>query len=108
MKEVVFAGSSLNEIRAFPLDARQDAGFQIDKVQNEEAPDDWKPMKSIGRGVREIRIKESSGNYRVIYLANLEDAVYVLHAFRKKTQKTRKTDVDLARKRLKKIGGYNG
>lgn len=54
----------------------------------------------FGKGVREIHIKESSGNYRVIYLANLEDAVYVLHAFRKKTQMRRKTDIDLARKRL--------
>ena len=108
MKEVSFLGDSLDQIRSFPEDARQDAGFQIDKVQNGEAPDDWKPMKTIGKGVREIRIKESSGIYRVIYLANQEDAVYVLHAFRKKTQKTRKTDVDLARKRLKEIGGYNG
>lgn len=108
MKEVTFLGDSLDQIRSFPEDARQDAGFQIDKVQNGEAPDDWKPMKTIGRGVREIRIKESSDNYRVIYLANLENAVYVLHAFQKKTQKTRKTDVDLARKRLKEIGGYNG
>ena len=65
-------------------------------------------MKTIGRGIREIRIKESNGNYRVRYLANMEDAVYVLHAFLKKTQMTCKTDVDLARKRLKKIGGYNG
>ena len=108
MKAITFLGDSLDRIRSFPEDARQDTGFQIDKVQNGEAPDDWKPMKTIGKGVREIRIKESSGIYRVIYLANLEDTVYVLHAFRKKTQKTRKTDVDLARKRLKEIGGYNG
>ena len=66
MKEVTFLGDSLNQIRSFPEDARQDAGFQINKVQNGEAPDDWKPMKTIGRGVREIAIKESSGNYRVI------------------------------------------
>jgi len=105
MKEVVFTGSSLNEIRAFPLDARQDAGFQIDKVQRGEAPDNWKPMKSIGKGIREIRIKEASGHYRVIYLVNLEDAVYVLHAFQKKSRKTRKSDIDLARKRLNEIGG---
>ena len=105
MKEVVFTGSSLNEIRAFPLGARQDAGFQIDKVQRGEAPDHWKPMNSIGKGIREIRIEEASGHYRVIYLANLEDAVYVLHAFQKKTRKTRKSDIDLARKRLKEIGG---
>ena len=62
----------------------------------------------FGKGVREIRIKESSSNYKAIYLANLEDALYVLHAFRKKTQKRHKTDIDLARKRLKEIGGYNG
>jgi len=105
MKEVVFTGSSLNEIRAFPLDARQDAGFQIDKVQRGEVPNDWKPMNSIGKGIREIRIEEASGHYRVIYLTNLEDAVYVLHAFQKKTRKTRKSDIDLARKRLKEIGG---
>ena len=105
MKEVVFTGSSLNEIRAFPLDARQDAGFQIDKVQRGEVPNDWKPMNSIGKGIREIRIEEASGHYRVIYLANLEDAVYVLHAFQKKSRKTRKSDIDLARKRLNEIGG---
>ena len=105
MKEVVFTGSSLNEIRSFPLDARQDAGFQIDKVQRGEAPDNWKPMKSIGKGVREIRIKAASGHYRVIYLVNQEDAVFVLHAFQKKSRKTRKSDIDLARKRLNEIGG---
>jgi len=95
----------LGQIRAFPLNARQDAGFQIDKVQRGEAPDDWKPMKSVGKGVKEIRIKGVGGNYRVIYLANLVDAVYVLHAFQKKTQKTRKSDIDLARNRLNEIGG---
>lgn len=104
MKKVVFSGNSLARIRAFPPDARQDAGFQIDKVQRGEAPDDWKPMKTIGKGVREIRIKEMRGHYRVIYLASLQDAVHVLHAFQKKTPRTSKADIDLARKRLIKIG----
>ena len=62
-------------------------------------------MKSVVKGVKEIRIKGVGGNYRVIYLAKLVDAVYVIHAFQKKTQKTRKADIDLARKRLKEIGG---
>ena len=105
MKKVIFTGNSLVRIRAFPLGVRQDAGFQIDKVQRGEAPDDWKPVKTIGPGVKEIRITETGNHYRVIYLANMEDAVYVLHAFRKKTLKTRKLDIDLARKRLKEIGG---
>ncbi|MEH6517832.1 MAG: type II toxin-antitoxin system RelE/ParE family toxin [Halioglobus sp.] len=105
MKDIVFLGDSLTQIRAFPSDARQDAGFQIDKVQRGGNPDDWKPLKSIGKGVREIRIREAVGIYRVIYVANIDDAVYVIHAFQKKTQKTRKADIDLAKKRIKEIGG---
>ena len=105
MKGIVFLGDSLIQIRAFPSDVRQDAGFQIDRVQRGGNPDDWKPLKSIGNGVREIRIREATGIYRVIYLANIDDAVYVIHAFQKKTQKTRKADIDLAKKRMKEIGG---
>ena len=108
MKKVVFMGDSLARIRAFPSGARQDAGFQIDRVQRGEHPDKWKPMKTIGKGVQEICIKEASGHYRVIYLAKLEDAVYVLHAFQKKTQQTRKSDIDLARKRLNAAGDQDG
>ena len=101
-------GNSLEKIRAFPSGARQDAGFQIDKVQRGENPDEWKPMKTVGKGVKEIRIREASSHYRVIYLANLEDTVYVLHAFPKKTQRTRKSDIYLARKRLILIGNRDG
>ena len=108
MKEVIFMGDSLARIKAFPSDARQDTGFQIDKVQRGETPDAWKPMKTVGKGVKEIRIKEASGQYRVIYLTSLGDAVYVLHAFQKKTQQTRKLDIDLARKRLSLAGNQNG
>ena len=104
MKQVVFMGDALAQIRSFPPGARQDAGFQIDKVQRDELPDEWKPMKTIGKGVREIRIKEASGQYRVIYLTRLKDSVYVLHAFQKKTRQTRKSDIDLARKRLRETG----
>jgi phage-related protein len=101
-------GNSLEQIRAFPSSARQDAGFQIDNVQRGENPDEWKPMKTVGNGVKEIRIRDASGHFRVIYLTNLEDTVYVLHAFQKKTQKTRKSDIDLARKRLNLAGDQNG
>ncbi|MES9856621.1 MAG: type II toxin-antitoxin system RelE/ParE family toxin [Sedimenticola sp.] len=103
MKEIEFLGDSLDQIRDFSQDAKQDVGFQLDKVQRGEEPDDWKPMNTIGSGVSEIRIKDADGIYRVIYLAKLEDAVYVLHAFQKKTQKTRKADIDLASRRLKRL-----
>ncbi|WP_415257808.1 type II toxin-antitoxin system RelE/ParE family toxin [Thauera phenylacetica] len=83
----------------FPEDARHDAGYQLDKVQRDEQPDDFKPMPSIGKGVEELRVWDDSGTYRVIYTARLADAVYVLHAFQKKTQPTAKRDVELARKR---------
>lgn len=108
MKSVVFLGNSLARIRAFPLDARQDTGFQIDKVQRGENPDDWKPMKTVGKGVREIRIREASGQYRVIYCANLGDTVYVLHAFTKISRRTRKSDIDLARRRFEMAGIQDG
>lgn len=103
MKPVSFLGGSLDEVRSFPDDARRDVGFQIDRVQRGLDPDDWKPMKSVGSGVREIRVREPSGAYRVIYLAMLEDAVYVLHAFQKKTRATAQRDLDLATSRFKEL-----
>ena len=81
MKSIVFVGDSLKRLREFPEDARHDAGYQLDKVQRGQIPDDCKPMPAIGKGVEEIRIWDDSGTYRVIYTARLRDAVYVLHAF---------------------------
>ena len=103
MKAIVFVGDSLRRLRAFPESARQDAGYQLDKVQRGQTPDDFKPMPSIGKGVEEIRIWDDSGTYRVIYAARLRDAVYVLHAFQKKTQATSKRDIDVARQRLAQV-----
>lgn len=100
MKPVTFLGDSLKALRDFPDDVRQDAGYQIDRVQRGLQPDDFKPMPSIGKGVEEIRVSGQAGTFRVIYLARLADAVYVLHAFHKTTQKTPQADIDLAAKRL--------
>ena len=83
----------------FPEEVRHDTGYQLEKVQRGDAPDDFKPIPSIGKGVEEIRVRDESGAYRVIYTARLADTVYVLHAFQKKTQATAKRDIDLARKR---------
>ena len=103
MKPVDFCGDALDALRAFPESARRQAGYQIDKVQHGEEPDDWKPMKTIGAGVREIRIREEAGAFRVVYLARLADAVYILHCFQKKTEQTSARDIELARKRYKEI-----
>jgi phage-related protein len=103
MKLLQFLGDSLKCLREFPEDARHDAGYQLDKVQRGEQPDDYKPMPSIGKGVEELRVWDDSGTYRVIYMARLADTVYVLHAFQKKTQATAKRDIELARKRYTEL-----
>ena len=103
MKFLIFLGDSLKAIREFPKDAKHDAGYQLEKVQDGKAPDDFKSMPSIGKGVQEIRVWDESGTYRVIYTARLQDAVYVLHAFQKKTQGTTQLDIDLAKKRFDEL-----
>lgn len=107
-KPIEFRGSSLDDLRAFPLAAKREAGHQLDRVQNGLEPDDWKPMNTVGQGVKEIRIRDVAGAFRVIYIAKFAAAVYVLHCFQKKTEKTSKADLDLAGKRyrdlLKEVG----
>lgn len=98
-----FCGDSLEALRGFPAAARQDTGFQLDKVQHGREPDDWKTMPTIGAGVRELRVWDEAGTFRVIYLAKLAEAVYVLHCFQKKTQATSRRDIALARRRLKDL-----
>jgi phage-related protein len=85
-----------------------DAGFQLERVQRGLDPDDWKPMTNIGRGVREIRVRDASGAYRLIYLANLGEAIYVLHVFQKKGQRTAAMDVTLAQLRFKQLTRREG
>ena len=102
MKPIIFLGDSLSRLRDFPPDARSEAGFQLREVQKGNDPADWKPLKTVGPGVREIRIREAAGAFRVVYLAMVGDTVVVLHAFQKKTQQTAQRDIDLAATRLKK------
>jgi phage-related protein len=103
MKPVEFLGDSLDRLRAFPEGARHDAGFQLERVQRGLDPDDWKPMKSIGPGVREIRVRDAAGAFRVIYIAALADAVYVLHAFQKSTPRTSKRGLMIAEIRFRTL-----
>ncbi len=102
MKSLVWLGASRAEVRAFPPDARSEIGYQLYKVQAGLEPTDWKSMSSVGSGVREIRIHVGN-EYRVVYLASRREAIYVLHAFVKKTPRTDRADIELARKRLASI-----
>ena len=101
MKDAIFLGDSLKAIRAFPEDARRTAGRQIGRVQRGAEPIDWKPFPTIGPNVREIRIRESGGAFRVIYQATLADVVVVISAFEKKSQKTPRLEIEKARSRLR-------
>jgi phage-related protein len=107
-KPVEFRGSALDDLRAFPQATRRETGYQLDQVQHGREPDDWKPMNAVARGVREIRIRDAAGAFRVLYVVKFDDAVYVLHCFQKKTQKTSKADLNLAAQRyrdlLKELG----
>jgi phage-related protein len=101
MKPVVWVGSAKVDLKTFPAPVVDDMGHQLFRVQCGLEPDDWKPMSSVGLGVKEIRLRDSTGAFRTIYLATRPEAVYVLHCFRKTSQKTTQRDIELARQRLK-------
>ena len=104
MKPLEFLGSSQDDLKNFPAEARRAAGFELHFVQQGLMPSDWKPMPEVGPGAMEIRI-HVLGEWRVVYVAKFADFIYILHAFQKKTQKTRQEDIELARKRYRAIGG---
>jgi len=102
-KEIRWVGSAYDDVLAFPDESRRQAGFQLSKVQAGIDPDNWKPFDDVGVGTREIRIRESSGIYRVLYVAKFEEAVYVLHCFQKKSQSTSKNDKEIAEARYRAV-----
>lgn len=95
-----WVGTALEDLRAFPPEERNEAGYQLDKAQLGDEPSDWKPMPSVGPGVSELRVR-SGREHRVFYIAKFEEAVYVLHAFEKKSQKTARKDIDLGQRRYR-------
>lgn len=102
-KEIRWVGSAYDDLLAFPVEARQQAGFQLGKVQAGLEPDDWKSFDDVGPGTREIRLREVDGAFRVMYVAKFEEAVYVLHCFQKKAQATSLKDKRIAEARYRAI-----
>ncbi len=102
-KQIRWVGSAYDDLLAFPKDARREAGFQLGKVQAGLEPTDWKPFEAVGAGTREIRLRDASGAYRVMYVAKFEEAIYVLHCFQKKTQATSKQDRAIAEARYRAV-----
>jgi phage-related protein len=106
MKKLRFIGSSLDDLKNFPAEARREAGFELDAVQRGAMPMDFKPLLAVGPGAYEIPIP-ALGEWRVVYVAKFDDAVYVLHAFHKKTRKTRLEDIELAARRYRQLGNID-
>ncbi len=102
-KELRWVGSSFGDLMRFPREMRRSAGFELGKVQAGLDPADWKPFGDVGAGTREIRLRDASGIYRVMYVAQFEEAVYVLHCFQKKTQATSKHDREVAEARYRAV-----
>jgi phage-related protein len=102
-KRIVWLGSSLVDLKAFPAAVVDDLGYQLFLVQCGLDPRDWKPLKAVGAGVKELRVADTAGAFRVVYLAVRPEAIYVLHAFQKKTRKTSHGDIELARRRLNQL-----
>jgi len=101
-KQIYWIGAAKEELLTFPSEARRKAGFQLRAVQRGQKPTDFKLMQVIGKGVEEIRISTGDA-YRIFYVARFEEAIYVLHAFQKKTQKTAKRDIELGQKRYQEM-----
>ena len=105
MKNIIWLGDTLRDLEIFPSDIRREAGYQLFKIQSGGRPADWKPMNTLGMGVEEMRLRDETGAFRVIYYARRSEAVYVLHVFQKKTQQTSLHDVRVAKNRFLKIEG---
>jgi phage-related protein len=102
-RQVVFLGSSQEDLQEWPDEARREAGHELWLVQNDREPNDWRPMPIVGPGVREVRIQENNGQWRVLYVAKIKGLVHVLHVFKKTTQQTAQRDIDLGKARYRSI-----
>ena len=102
-KPIFWVGTSYKDLLSFPVSVKQQAGYQLHRIQNGLEPENWKPFSMIGVGVNEIRISEEEGIFRILYIAKFESKVYVLHAFQKKTQKTRRQDIEIAKARYSAV-----
>lgn len=103
IRELVFVGNALKDIKAFSPDAKTDAGYELDRIQRGHNPSDFKTIPRVGKGAMELRIWDEEGTYRVLYVAKIKDAVYVLHCFKKTTQQISDHDIEIAKMRYKAI-----
>jgi phage-related protein len=105
LKLVTVLGSSRDDLWAMPETVRLAIGVDLMTVQRGGTPTDFKPMRSVGSGAYEIRVRDAAAAFRIVYVTKFADSTCVLHAFRKTAQKTAKVDLELAKRRYKLIPG---
>ncbi len=103
LRPIAWVGSAFDDLLCFPEKVRREAGYQLHRLQAGLEAADWKPMTEIGRGVEEVRLRSSSGAYRILYLARFEEAVYILHCFIKKSRRTSEHDKRIAKARFQSV-----
>lgn len=101
-KPLLWVGSSRDDLKGFPAPARRRAGYELDLVQRGFQPTDFKPMSSVGAGVFELRVR-AGGAFRVFYVVRFEEAIYVLHAFQKRSRRTSQLDIDVGATRYREV-----
>jgi len=106
-KPIYWVGSSLKDLLVLADEVKKEAGYQLHRVQNGLEPENWKTFQEVGSGVKEIRIYDQGGAFRVMYVAKFAETIYVLHTFQKKTQKTNQNDINIAKTRYKSIVNEN-
>ena len=100
---VVWEGDSREVLKAFPEEVTQNLGFELWQLQQGERPRDYRPLPSVGPGVFELRDQDERAWYRVVYLSRIEDVIYVLHCFEKKSREMPRRDFEKAKQRLKAV-----
>jgi phage-related protein len=101
-RSLCWVGSARTDLRRFPAEARARAGHQLHLVQCGLEPADWKPMPTVGVGVRELRIR-SGREHRVFFVARFGEVIHVLHAFEKKSRRTSRSDLEIGQVRYRAV-----
>ncbi len=100
---IAWEGDSKEVLSGFPKGVKQNLGFNLRLLQQGSEPIGYRPLQSIGRGVFELRDEDDRSWYRVVYLSRINDVIYILHCFEKKSRAMPKRDADTARRRLKAV-----
>ena len=103
LAEIVWEGDSKDVLRTFPEGVIQNFGFELWQLQQGMRPRNYRPLPSVGSGVFELRDQDERGWYRVVYLSRIDDVIYVLHCFEKRSREMPARDFQKSKRRLSAV-----